>query len=195
MAKYLKSIILFVIILGLIISAFSFGVHWHGRLEKQFLSDPYNTIRCFGLNNFKETYQLNCYSPKKNNFQFNSKLQCRTTMNHQMDNSNPYNTGFNEYVTIKADNIEFKLDINDERNSITRSTEPGERTKEPYKLIVNDTHLVQGIRNTKLNDIFRSEYEFITLSKKTGKGMRVWNNTDDHHPQSDSIASFYFQCE
>jgi hypothetical protein len=112
-----------------------------------------------------------------------------------MSNSNEQNHTFNEFITIKADNINFTLDLNISKAEIRQSSQPGEILKVPYTVIQNDINVLQGIRKSKVSDFFGNVYDFITISKKTGKGMMVWNNSEDENPSSDSIASFFIQCQ
>ncbi len=177
--------------------SFILGLHWQEVTENYSLShNSIQNLSCFGLNNLSQTYQLNCYSPLLTTFRgFKKHLTCQIETNHQMSNSESENLRLNEFTTIKADYDNFTLDFDEGKKTIIQSRQPGEIQKPPYKIVQNDSYVMQGIRNELFDEKLGSIYEFITLSKKTGKGMMVWHNTEDESQTADSMASEFFQCE
>lgn len=184
------------VVLCIFIASFLLGTHWQGTLGRYLISTKsIHNLYCFGRNNLSETFQFDCYSPLKKFQGFKENLHCHVLTNHQIRNSDVENPDYNDLTTSKANYVNFSLDISYEKNIITQSRQPGEPQKEPYTVVKNDTNIIQGLRETIFSNNFGSEYTFITLSKKTGKGMIVWNNTESLSQQADSISSFFFQCE
>jgi hypothetical protein len=176
--------------------SFLFGIHWHGTIGSEMINRRMiNNLFCYGHTNFLETFQLNCHSPQVSTFgAFKNHMNCQALTNHQMTNSRSPTHTDNEFTIVKADYVKFTLDIDSETSTIVQSPQPGESAKEPYKVIQNDEDNVQAIRTAAIDDFYGHVYEYMTLSKKTGKGMLVWTNTDDNIPQGDSISSTFFQC-
>jgi len=137
---------------------------------------------------------------KQERYVFSNHLSCHLLTNHQLHDVNQQYelaspTKYNEISLIKTDYVNFTLDLNYTKNEIVRSKEPGEPNKNPYSIIQNDTKVVNAIRKTHIDDIFGYQYEYITFSKKSGKGVSSWINTQDYSSDRDSLASEFFQCE
>ncbi len=183
---------LFIVFIAAVFCSFLFGIHWQETLGMKKLNDnSIEKLLCFGDNNFTETFQYNCYSPITTPFKgFTSHLECRVLTNLQM---NSQSSKYNELMTIKADYIKFSLNFSKNMTLIEQSLQPGEPVKELYKIVENNENIIHGIRNTRLDDFHAEEYEFITLSKKTGKGMVSWIYSQDNL-NSDNIALEFFQC-
>ncbi len=189
-----------VFLISVIIVSFLVGLHWHGTIVRKI---PPKKLTCQEHNNFWETYQIDCYSPlteKQKNFIFSNRLTCSLLTNNQlMDVDKKYEKklpkSYHEIVLIKTDYVNFTLDFDLQNNEIIRSREPGEPMKNPYEIIQNDENIISAIRKNKFDDFFGYEYQYIMLSKKTGKGISTWANTEDFKPDSDSINTEFFQCE
>jgi hypothetical protein len=195
-----KIFILVILFLIAIVVSFNFGLHWNGTLATKITPKK---LTCYGHNNFWETYQVDCYSPlndKQKKFVFTDHLKCSLITNYQLYNVNSkYQLDtpptFNGILLIKTDYRNFNLDFDYSHNEIQRSRDPGEPVKDPYVIIQNDNNVINAIRKTKLSDFFGYEYQFITFSKKTGKGIIAWTNTQDYSSNQDSFAAEFFQCE
>ncbi|MDO8611021.1 MAG: hypothetical protein Q7R95_10880 [bacterium] len=199
--RIIKYLIVFIIIFC-VMGAFFVGLNWSSitLLSKRIIPTQ---LMCFGFNNLQETYQLNCYAPLTKNqkkYSFKDHLICKTITNHQFrtsDTKYQFESPkiYNEITSIKNDYSNFILDFDYGNNEIKSSSQPGEPKKDPFVIIQNDNNVVNAIRKTKLDNYFGYEYQYITLSKKTGKGSLTWTNTQDFDPHLDSFATEFFQCE
>jgi len=198
--KIFFKLIFIVLFFSSVIASFLFGLHWHGTIAGKITPKK---LTCWEHNNLWETYQVDCYFPlneKQQKFTFSNHLKCALITNHQLNNvDSKYalesQSVYDEVSLIKTDYMGFTLDFDYSHNEIKRSRDPGEPIKEPYVIIQNDERVVNAIRKTKLDDFFGYEYQYVTLSKKTGKGIVTWTNTQDYNLQQDSFASEFFQCE
>jgi len=194
--------VIFIIVLLTITAVLFFlvGLHWHGTIKGKIAPKK---LSCWEHNDFWGTYQVDCYYPlsqKQKNFTFSDHLKCYLITNHQLSNVDEnYQSGsksvYDEISLIKADYMSFTLDFDYSNNEIKRSRDPGEPLKKPYVIIQNDEKAVNAIRKTKINDFFGYVYQYMTISKKTGKGIIAWINTEDYNPSRDSLNSEFFQCE
>jgi len=191
----MKKIFISIIIIFLLFLSFSIGLHWQGTLYNYIFPKK---LTCFGHNNFLETFQTYCYYPlnkKETEFYYTSRLHCQYLTNHQIRKTekekNNLKKIYNLITMIKTDYLTFDLDINDVKEKISKSKEPGEIYKEPFKIIENNNRVITGFRKIKYDD-FTYEDQYLTLSKKTGKGIIYWINTikDDQN-----IALEFFQCQ
>lgn len=202
--KYLSRAITIVFMIFLLLAtaiySFLFGLHWHGTISEKIVPKK---LTCYEHNNFWEAFQVNCLYPLNKNqkeFKFSNHLNCSLITNHQLNNVDKNHqleseSVYDEVMVIKTDYRSFNLDFDYRNNEIKRSRDPGEPIKEPYVIIQNDERVVNAIRKTKLDDFFGYEYQYVTISKKTGKGIITWTNTQDYNSQQDSFASEFFQCE
>lgn len=198
--KYIKASILLIGIICLSTVSFFLGLHWHGMIAEKIKPSK---LTCYEHNAFWGTFQTDCYSPmnvKQKNFKFSDSLNCSLLTNHQLDSVNDKfelrsASVYNAVTFIKTDYRNFTLKFNIKNNEIVSSFDPGETTKDPYAIIQNDERVASGIRKTKIDDFFGYEYQYIMLSKKTGKGTVVWTNTQDYSQTQDNFVSEFFQCE
>ena len=196
----IKTLFLLVCILCLTIFSFFLGLHWHGLIAEKIKP---NKLSCYEHNAFWGTFQTDCYSPmnaKQKNFKFSDSLKCSLLTNHQLDSVNDkfelrFTPVYNAVTFIKTDYRNFTLKFDNKNNEIVSSFDPGETKKDPYAIIQNDERVASGMRKTKIGDIFGYEYQYIMLSKKTGKGTVVWTNTQDYSQTQDNFVSEFFQCE
>jgi len=202
MKKIILPLFLVVFFIVGVIGAFVLGLHWTTTRLYSLKAVPKN-LTCVGHNNETETYQVDCYAPLtkgQQNFTFRNHLSCRNLTNHQLDTAGSEfgNTGAKVYSSITlipADYMSFTLDFDLPNKKIMKSVDPGEGTKDPFIVAQQDPHIVSGMRITRHGDIFGAEYQYLTVSKKTGKGVLMWNNSQDYSANEDSFASFFFQCE
>ena len=171
--------------------SFQLGLHWQGILADNLSLSKLTNMKCYGHNNWEETYQLSCFSPTQQ-FSYKKDLDCRTLINHQMSNSGPGNIS-NEFITIKADYMSFRLHINKE--SIDKPPTPGEFDKPAFRIVYEDSSVVQAVRNASIDGFFGDVYEYISISKKSGKGVITWFNSTGYSHDGDSMATEYFQCK
>jgi len=198
--KILFRSLLVLIFFSSVIAFFFLGLHWHGTLMGKITPKK---LTCYEHNNFWEAYQVHCYFPlnkEQQSFIFSDHLKCSLITNHQLHNVDSQyqlegRSIYDEVGLIKTDYREFTLDFNYQHKEIVRSRDPGEPVKEPYVIIQDDERVINAIRETKIDDFFGYEYQYIILSKKTGKGIVTWTNTHDYNLKQDSFASEYFQCE
>lgn len=213
MILFMKSIaqfnpkLVFVIVLLLVSVSFLIGLYWHTIILRISTINP-SHLRCLGLNNLSETYQVDCYFPvtsQTQNFEFKQKLDCNILTNSQFNNGgeefslhknmpNPEYDNYNNITLIKSDYRNFSLDFS-QPNQITQSSEPGEPHKEPYSINSESENIVHAERIFTPNDFFGETYEYITVSKTSGKGMKTWVNTDRDDLENDSMVIDFFQCE
>lgn len=180
---------------------FNLGLHWHGFLYEKIYPKK---LTCLGHNNFWETFQIECLFPfnkKQKTFIFSNKLKCNILTNHQFNNylENKNNLKksieYGNITLIKADYRDFILNFDYKNNEIIRSKDPGEPNKDPYVIIQNDDKVINAIRKNKLDNFFGYEYQYLTISKKTGKGAIIWLNSEDFNQNKDNINTEFFQCE
>lgn len=171
--------------------SFQLGMHWHGILADNVNLKKLTNLRCYAHNNLEETYQLSCFSPFQT-FTYKKDLNCQTLMNHQMSNDGIENI-HNEFLTIRADYMSFKLHIKKER--IDKPPTAGEFDKPAFKIVFEDENTIQAVRNAEIDSFFGDVYEYISLSKKSGKGILSWFNSRGHSFDRDSMAMEYFQCK
>jgi hypothetical protein len=191
-----KKIFVYIIIFSfLLYSFFYIGLHWHGTLSDYIFPKK---LTCFSHNNFLETFQTDCYYPLNNKeveFYYTNKLHCQYLTNHQLEKTikekNSLKKIYNLITMIKTDYRNFDIDINDIEEKISKSKESGESDKEPFKIIVNNNRIVTGFRKTQYTD-FAYKDQYLTLSKKNGKGIIYWINTIKN---DQNIASDFFQCQ
>lgn len=197
--KIFFKLLLIILFFSSLIASFLSGLHWHGTIARKITPKK---LTCWEHNNLWETYQIDCYYPlskKQKDFQLSTHLECSLITNHQLNNIDKNfqlesESAYDEVGMIKTDYRGFILDFDYPNNEIKKSRDPGEPLKEPYVIIQNDERVVNAIRKTRLDDFFGYEYQYITLSKKTGKGIITWTNTQDYNSKQDSFASDFFQC-
>lgn len=184
-------IIFAIIIVGA--ASFLLGLFWQ-TLYANFGKIPDNSFTCFSLNNLTGSYQTSCFLPLsfQQSFHFHRNLSCQAFTSQVFDES-IWGKGdpVRKMITLsKSEYITFT--INFQGNTLDRSPEAGEEKAEPYT-IIKDTHdIIQAIRPVKQEDLDKAtSYDFITLSKRTGKGMEIWHNTSEPY----SIGSYFFQCK
>lgn len=186
-----KFILLVFIFLIINFIFFNFGIHWHG-----FISDKINyfeKLKCFAHNNFSETFQLDCYYPiKNNNFVFSNKLKCQILTNNQIDDYYKNNKKSFLLSLIKADYQSFYLNIDEKNNLILKSYAPGEPIKSAFTILKNNKNIISGYRFNNYDHQI-NDSQFITISKKSGKGIIYWFN--EYDDINHSVASEYFFCQ
>lgn len=200
MKVLIKLIFFLLLFIFLLIGSFLFGLHWHGTIAQKINPDK---LMCWGHNNLWETFQVDCYYPlnkKQTKFKFSKEIKCSLITNSQLFNDNSkYQPGkqlkYNGVSLIKTDYRNFVLKFDYPNNEVIKSFDPGEPLKEPFVIIQNDNNVINAIRKTKIDDFFGYEYQYLTLSKKTGKGIISWLNTENFNSDEDSIASEFFQCQ
>lgn len=193
------------ITLGIIAVALSFlfGIHWQGTLGDWKLdNDAITALTCYGNNNLTETFSTNCYVlPKQEHkpFVYTTQLSCHVLTNHQFDVT--YDTPLYAIDLIKADYVQFSLTVDEQNGILERSNTGGEMAHGPYIIMENDDVVLHAMRKTvferthPFEDIHEGVYEYITLSKKTGRGIRAWVNVDFQNAKDDGVVSDFFYCE
>jgi len=177
--------------------SFLFGIHWHGTLGDWMRENgTIKTLSCFGNNNLTETFQLDCYAPfvSSKEFVYNKEMVCHVLTNHQL--SVMPDKPFYDIGLIKSDYVQFSLLVDEDKQTIQRSNTGGEMSRGLYTLVQQDDVILHGIQKNVYDDGFsKREYEYITVSKKTGRGMRMWVNVNLKYKSGNGIASDFFQCE
>lgn len=98
---------------------------------------------------------------------------------------------------IKSESIRFSLTFQNDK--IIRSRDTGSMDPlEDYTIIKDEHNIIQAVRpvnKENYNQVY--SYEFLTFSKKSGRGMEVWQNITKNNERwtDDSIGSYFFQCE
>jgi len=181
---------------------FFLGLFWHTLYYGNFRHIP-NNFFWFSYNNLTESYQTNCITPplSQRPFHFTNHLSCQNITNQYLD-SKP-NASDLEVTFQKDDWVTFSLDY--QEKILKRSRDIGSsQTMEPYTIVQDSHNIIQAVRPIKNMDTTGSKslpelgsYDFITLSKVTGKGMEVRHNLGKwmNLPNSDSITSNFFQCK
>ncbi len=197
----MKKQTVFTIILFLLVSitAFFFGTRWTTILYG-ISSIPRDKLTCFSQSNFWEDYQTNCFLPDRiNTFTFREKLKCTAYTNQQFSES-LYSLKEGNRTTammIKSESIRFSLTFQNDK--IIRSRDTGSMDPlEDYTIIKDEHNIIQAVRpvnKENYNQVY--SYEFLTFSKKSGRGMEVWQNITKNNERwtDDSIGSYFFQCE
>lgn len=186
-----RTIFISAVVMLFLFMSFQLGLHWQGILADNVDLNKLTNLRCYGHNNWEETYQLSCFSPFKQ-FTYKQDLDCQTLTNHQMSNSRNENS-HNEFLTIRADYMSFNLYVKE--GSIDKPPTAGEFPKPAFKIVYEDDNAIQAVRNVTFDGIFGDVYEYISLSKKSGKGVITWLNSTGYSLDSDSMATEYFQCK
>lgn len=194
-----KPILIFLIFLTILSTVFYLGLHWHTVLYS-FSKIPREKLTCFSHSNFWEDYQTNCFIPDRGyDFKFKERLECKTYTNQQFNEELYSEKDGNRTTTmmIKSDSVRFTLTFQGDK--IIRSHENGSMDSlEDYTIIKDENNIIQAVRpanKENYNSVY--SYEFLTFSKKSGKGMEVWQNVpkDDERWTNDGIGSYFFQCE
>lgn len=188
--------------LGIGIVSFIFGTFWQTLYYGYFGQIPQHTFICFNYSNFFQSYQTNCDIPSLSQkpFHFSHHLFCQAITNQQLydrvDAMGKPMPG-KEAMLIKNDYVHFTLDFHDK--TLIQSVGVGQTRTEAYTIIKDSHDIIQAVQPVKLENLdIADSYTFITISKKTGKGMEVWHNlarTVGKLADPDSIGSHFFQCQ
>lgn len=186
-----------VVVFFTVLLSFFFGIHWQGTFGNWMVEkNAIKTLSCFGNNNFTETFQTDCYVPSlviNQPFAYKTQLSCQVMTNHQFDVM--YDAPFYNISLIKSDYVHFSLGIDEQKKTLERSNTGGEMSSGPYTIIQDDDFIIHAMRKNIFDSLSINEYEYITLSKKTGRGIRSWMNIDVKDEEKSNIASDFFQCE
>lgn len=195
-------IILFTIVIVLLSTILS-GFSWN-TFRFSLSSIPQNIFTCLSYNNSYEAFQMDCFIPHETKpFYFKNKLTCTAYTNQSFGKSKwrKNDTERNSMTFVKSDYIKFSIEFLGQKN-MKLSASDGRNID--YKIIKDTDDVIQGIGTTNSprlkipiptpTDLKTITAEnFITLSKKYGKGMEVWHNGEWYGDAS--IGSFFFQCE
>jgi hypothetical protein len=103
---------------------------------------------------------------------------------------------YNIYYTF-PDQTQFALNFDYQHNEVDISGDLEQpKDKQPFVIIQNDPRIINAIRITDLKDeSLGHEYEYLTLSKKTGKGVRTYSRSGDNPNRDVVFGDNFFQCK
>jgi hypothetical protein len=195
--KLLLSVSAVVVGLILIGSSFYAGLNWTQLTKNLNLGNL--DYHCFTYNNLNDAYQVNCYDRRAiSSFVMKPHLSCTVQSNIQNYGNDSETELSNVVMMTKADYDRGVLDLNDKQivETVPDSTVEFDELHDgqiTYDIIVNDQDNIIATRTGIDSESGNKIQETISLSKKSGKGIKSWNYSQDS--ALSGITTEYFMCQ
>jgi len=160
---------------------------------------PKDMLSCIAVDDSGDVYQTTCFVPTVYDepFTYTDHLTCAVQTNLTYSGE-IWEAGDQERGIITHSQSDyFSFSLERAGNELIRSLDPGTSKTENYTIIRENDYLLQAVRPQPGSaDTAPDAFEFLTLSKQSGRGMEVWQNNLSFadFPYSEGIGSFTFAC-
>ncbi len=198
----MKNFFSITIISILMACCFLIGLHLHGTFSLLVYQGrmTVKNFACYGHTNLWETYQIDCYKKKNQNFSFkmSNHLRCNSIILSGISDDN-YSQDTKHYLnamTIKMNNLSYIININSDKNILTRENTGGEVAHGSFTITQNDDTIISAYKKMYIGEPFYGyEHEQIAILKNTGKGVITHFSTGSNLNNFEGIGSTFVECQ